>query len=240
MDPQLTVPAVLLAGVVSFASPCFLPVVPVFVGYMAGQSAGHDAAARSRGLRWGAAGHAATFMAAFTLVFGLLWGLARVVTWVVANKDVLRIAGGVLLVLLGLYTARWIRLPFLDRTLRADYNPDMRQPPTMRRSFLLGLAFGAGWTPCIGAMLGAVLTLTATTSTMGKGLGLLLVYAFGLGIPFVLVSAGVVGVTQRLSWFTRHARAVGVVTGLLLIVVGFLMISDLFIYLSSISFFEEL
>ncbi|MCL2455627.1 MAG: cytochrome c biogenesis CcdA family protein [Micrococcales bacterium] len=235
MDPQLTVPVVLLAGVVSFASPCFLPVVPVFAGYMAGQGSWRESG-RAWGQRWAAAGHASTFMAAFAMVFVSLWALVGLVGWVVGDyRDVLRVGGGIVLVLLGLHTASWIRLPFLDRTVRADYHPDTGRSPTVRRSFLLGLAFGAGWTPCIGPVLGGVLGLAVSTPTVGSGVWLLLVFSLGLGIPFVLVSAGVAGVARRLSWFTRHARAVGVVTGLLLVVVGFLMITDLFARLPALA-----
>lgn len=234
MGVQLSLPVVLLAGVVSFASPCFLPVVPVFVGYMAGQDRVVAADAGPRGRRWAAAGHAATFMAAFALVFTVLWALVGLVGWVVGDyRDVLRVGGGIVLVLLGLHTAQWVRLPFLERTVRVGYNPDMRRPPTVRRSFLLGLAFGAGWTPCIGPVLGAVLGLAVSAPTVGRGAGLLVVYSLGLGIPFVLVSAGAVGVARRLRWFVRHARAVGVATGLVLVVVGFLMIADLFSRLSA-------
>lgn len=216
----LTVPLVLLAGVVSFASPCFLPVVPVFVGYLAGRGTGTGRAAAVR--------HAATFVGAFTLVFVLLWSLVGVVGWAVGDhRAILRVAGGAVLIVLGLHTAGLVRVPLADRTLRARYSPAIAEPPTHRRSLLLGLAFGAGWTPCIGPVLGGVLGLATRSDSVLGGAGLLVVYALGLGLPFVLVCAGASGLTRRLSWFARHHRAVSAVSGALLVAVGFLMVADL-------------
>ncbi|MDR1799017.1 MAG: cytochrome c biogenesis protein CcdA [Bifidobacteriaceae bacterium] len=226
----LTVPIVLLAGIVSFASPCFLPVVPVFVGYMTGQAAG---ATTPR--RWAAAAQAGVFMAAFAVVFAALWALVGLIGWAAADaKPALRVVGGAILVLLGLHTAGLINIPLIDRPLRAGYHPDPAAPPAWRRSLLLGLAFGAGWTPCIGPVLGGVLGLTTTTDSLAGGLGLLAVYTLGLGLPFVLVCAGATHLTGRLKWFTRHHRGVAWVTGGLLVAVGFLIITDLFSRLSAL------
>jgi cytochrome c-type biogenesis protein len=219
----LSVPLVLLAGVMSFASPCFLPVVPVFVGYLAGRGGG-----TSPGRRAAAVGHAVTFVGAFTLVFVLMWSLVGVVGWAVGDhRAILRVAGGAVLIVLGLHTAGLVRVPLADRTLRARYSPAITDPPTHRRSALLGLAFGAGWTPCIGPVLGGVLGLATHSDTVLGGAALLLVYALGLGLPFVLVCAGASGLTRRLSWFARHHRVVSAWSGALLVAVGFLMVADL-------------
>jgi cytochrome c-type biogenesis protein len=244
----LTIPLVLLAGVVSFASPCFLPVVPVFVGYMTGGR--HRPATESpritsgdgrpgEAARLSGAAHALIFMAAFGAVFAALWALVGLIGWAAADyRTGLRYAGGAALVVLGLQVAGAIRLPFLDRNLKPGYAPDGGQPPSVRRSVLLGLAFGAGWTPCIGPVLGGVLGLTAAAATVGQGLGLLAVYVLGLGLPFVLVSAGVTGVAERLRWFVVHRRAVEVVTGALLVGLGFLIITGLLTRLSGLVAFH--
>lgn len=254
----ISVSVAFVAGVASFASPCFLPVVPVFVGYMAGRGkpgpsgaavgpgpapapsaavgpgpgdAGQLAVAQrtAAGHRLWAVGNAVAFVAAFSAVFISLWALVGLIGWVVGDyRDVLRIGGGALLILLGLHTAGLIRLPLLDRTLRVGYTPETAEAPTIRRSVLLGLAFGAGWSPCIGPTLGAILGLATNSDSILAGVGLLAVYSVGLGVPFVIAAAGVAGLTRRLSWFTRHHRAVSLVTGGMLIVVGFLMINDLF------------
>ncbi|MDR2347071.1 MAG: cytochrome c biogenesis protein CcdA, partial [Bifidobacteriaceae bacterium] len=159
--------AAVLAGVIAFASPCFLPLVPVWVGYMTGlgeapgqasQGGPLALATRSRQLR--AATHAALFVTAFSAVFMALWGLVALVGWVVADYRVwLRVIGGGLLMLMGLNRAGWISLAAFSRQGGPSYRPDLAEAPTWRRSILLGLAFGAGWTPCIGPVLGAVLGL---------------------------------------------------------------------------------
>ena len=215
------------AGVVSFATPCFLPVVPVFVGYLTGQG-------RPRRRSY-AVGQACAFIVAFAAVFIALWGLVGLIGWVVGSyRTWLRIAGGVVLVLLGLHTAGLIRIGVLDRVLRVNYAPDASQAPSLRRSLLLGLAFGAGWTPCIGSILAAVLGLATTHDSVGQGAVLLAVYSLGLGIPFVLVCAGVSSLLTAMSWFRRHQRVVNIVAGLFMIGVGFLMIADLFSRLAAL------
>ncbi|MCL2316278.1 MAG: cytochrome c biogenesis protein CcdA [Actinomycetia bacterium] len=221
---SLSVLSVLWAGILSFASPCFLPVVPVFVGYLTGQTAATGQTPR----RWFAVGQALAFMAAFTAVFVAVWCLIGLVGWFVGGyRSWLRIAGGIILVILGLHTAGFIQIGFLDRVLRVWYSPDPSQAPSLRRSVLLGLTFAAGWSPCIGSTLGAVLGLAAVRGSVAQGALLLLVYSVGLGIPFVLVCAGVSSVAGRLSWFVKHQRGVNIVIGLLLILVGFVLIANL-------------
>jgi len=229
--------AVWWAGVISFASPCFLPVVPVFVFYLTGQGAvraggaGQPGAARPR--RWFAVGQAVAFIVAFAAVFIALWGLVGLIGWVVGTaRSWLRVAGGIVLVIMGLHVAGLIHIPLLDRVFRVNYTPDADQAPSLRRSLALGLAFGAGWTPCIGAILAAVLGLATTHDSVGAGVILLAVYAFGLGLPFVIVCAGASTLLNRLSWLTKHQRGVNVVVGLFMIAVGFLMIAGLFGWLA--------
>ncbi|MDR0990283.1 MAG: cytochrome c biogenesis protein CcdA [Propionibacteriaceae bacterium] len=226
---------VLLAGVVAFASPCFLPVVPVFIGYLTGQTttkaqATHQPWSR----RLSGAVHALVFLAGFTVVFIGLWALIGLIGWAAADyRGWLRIAGGALLVLLGLHTCGLIRIGLLDRTWRVGYNPDMAQEPTLLRSALLGLGFGAGWSPCIGPALGAVLGLTASGS-VAQGVILLLVFSAGLGLPLVLIAAGATALSNRLGWFVRHRKAVNIVSGVLLIALGFALIADLMSPLTSL------
>lgn len=220
-EQAVTIPLVLLAGVVTFASPCFLPVVPVFVGYLSGTTQTF----RGRGA---AAMQASVFVAAFATVFIALYGLIGLVGYVVNDhQDVLRVIGGSVLIVLGLNLVGLLRLPFLDRTLRVDYHDDMARPPSVKRSVLLGLAFGAGWTPCVGPMLGGVLGLAAAGESAWEGLGLMVVFSLGLGLPFVAICAGASGLAGRLRWFVVHRRGVEAVTGVLLVVVGFLIITDL-------------
>jgi len=213
---------VLLAGLASFASPCFLPVVPVFVGYLTGSTA------PGAGRRRAAVGHCLAFIAAFAAVFIAGWAAVGLVGWAVGDfRRWLRVAAGAVVVVLGLHMARLVTVPVLDRVLALPYSPDGAQPPTLRRSVALGLAFAFGWTPCVGPVLGGVLGLATTTDSVGVGAALLAVYAAGLGLPFVLVCAGASGLLGRLRWLARHRRAVDAVTGALLVGVGFLMMADL-------------
>ncbi|MCL2089964.1 MAG: cytochrome c biogenesis CcdA family protein [Micrococcales bacterium] len=220
-EQVVTIPLVLLAGVVTFASPCFLPVVPVFVGYVSGT------AETFRG-RGAAVTQASVFVAAFATVFIALYGLIGLIGHVIDDRQgLLRVIGGSVLIVLGLNFVGLLRLPFLDRTLRVDYTDDMSRPPSVKRSLLLGLAFGAGWTPCVGPMLGAVMTLAATGESAWAGLGLMVVFSLGLGLPFVAICAGASGLAGRLRWFMVHRREVETTTGVLLMVIGFLIIADL-------------
>ncbi|MCL2466469.1 MAG: cytochrome c biogenesis CcdA family protein [Micrococcales bacterium] len=222
-DQVVTVPVALLAGVLAFASPCFLPVVPVFVGYLSGS--GTTETYRGRGA---AVAQASVFVGAFATVFIALYGLIGLVGQVLADRQsVLRVVGGSVVIVLGLNLLGLVRLPFLDRTLRVDYYDDMTRPPTVKRSVLLGLAFGAGWTPCIGPVLGGVLGLAAQSESVWTGLGLMVVFSLGLGLPFVAVCAGATGLTSRLRWFIVHRRGVEIVTGAMLVVIGFLIIANL-------------
>ncbi|MDR0782483.1 MAG: cytochrome c biogenesis protein CcdA [Propionibacteriaceae bacterium] len=233
---------VLGAGMLSFASPCFLPVVPVFVGYLSGggelETASDDNPGRTAvGLkaRRGAIGQAGIFIAAFSLVFIVLWSLVGLIGWVVGSyRNYLRIGGGILLVIIGLHTARLLVIPLLDRVLQPKYRPDQQAAPNWRRSLALGLAFGAGWTPCIGPILGGVIGLATTSDSLGVGVILMVVYSLGLGIPFILVCAGADWVTSRMKWFLTHQKAVNIVVGLCLVVVGFLMITNLFSRLAAL------
>ena len=224
----ISVLVVLLAGVVSFASPCFLPVVPVFVGYLAGRS---DATPR----RWAAVRQALVFMAAFAAVFIALWGLVGLIGWAVgAYRIWLSRVAGIVLVVIGLHTTGLITIPLLDRVLQVQYSPNRQEAPNMRRSLLLGLAFGAGWTPCIGPVLGGVLMLATTSDSVWTGVLLMVVYSLGLGIPFVLVCAGASSLLNRLKWFADHHKAVNLIVGIFLIIMGFLMIADLMSRLASL------
>jgi cytochrome c-type biogenesis protein len=226
---------VLLAGIVAFASPCFLPVVPVFIGYLTGQATVEDQAApQPITKRLSGAAHAVVFLGGFTVVFIGLWAAIGLVGWAAADyHGVLRIVGGSLLILLGLHTCGLIRFGFLDRTLRNGYHPDMAAAPTVARSALLGLGFGAGWSPCIGPTLGAVLGLTTTTSSVGQGIVLMLVFSAGLGLPLVAIAAGATSLGSRLSWFIKHRKGVNIVSGVLLIALGFAMVADLMGWLTS-------
>lgn len=226
---EVSLPIALVAGVVSFASPCFLPVVPLYIGYMAGEQ---DGATRSRGQ---ALGHALAFVVGFTLVFVGLWlGFGLLGHLLGRHRDLLRIAGGIVLVLMGLHVARLIDIPFLSRQLGGPASGrGTNDRPGLVRSLLLGLAFGAGWTPCIGPTLGAIIGMASLQGGAAPGALLLVAYSIGLGLPFIAVALGAHELGQRLGWLTRHETIVSLASGALLVGVGFLMTTNLYTRLSA-------
>lgn len=226
-----------VAGVASFASPCCLPLVPAWIGYIVGSTPG------GRIPRTLALKQSLAFVAGFAAVFVVLWASIGVVGYLLRDQaGLLRQVGGAVLVLLGLHVAGLVRLPWLGsrwtlstgRLLRRDAaGAVVAQHPTLVRSLLFGVVFAAGWTPCIGPTLGAIILLASLRDTFAEGAVLLLMYALGLGLPFVLVALGADAVRQRLSWFARHEAAVSLVTGGLLVAVGFLMITNLLVRVSA-------
>ena len=204
------------AGMLSFLSPCVLPLVPAYLINLAGESAigGTD---RRRSLA-----HAAVFVAGFSAVFTLLWvGIALLgslggglVVW-------LQRAAGLGLVVLGMHMLGLITIPLLERAtdLRLEGHAS-----GYRRSLLIGIAFGAGWTPCIGPYLALILTMLLNAD-LASGAVLLLAYSLGLGVPFLLVAGGLGSARRALQWVRRHIRAVNAVGGTLVIVMGLLLLS---------------
>lgn len=236
----ITLPLAMLAGLVSFASPCCLPMVPIFVGYMVG-----TATPGTPGARRIAFVQAVAFVLGFTAVFVALWASVGLVGYVLRDyAGVLRLAGGTVLIVMGLHVAGLIRISALYREVRVPIaraagagtvGPGaLATAPSRRRSMLLGAAFAAGWTPCVGPILGGIIGLASVSDSVGQGTALLIAYALGLGIPFVLVAVGVTEVNRRLAWLRRHDAAVSMVTGVMLVLVGFLVISNSFAKLSGL------
>jgi cytochrome c-type biogenesis protein len=229
-----------LAGIVSFASPCCLPLVPAYVSYMVGTTPPGSPSARRVALQ-----QALAFVLGFSVVFVALWASIGLVGYLLQDyMKILRVVGGAVLIVMGLHVAGVIRISALYRTVKVPAGRLAGAPgpggtitmvaPSYGRSALLGVVFAAGWTPCIGPMLGLIIGLASTSSSVGQGTVLLIAYALGLGVPFVLVAVGATEVNQRLTWFRKHEAAVSLVTGGMLIVVGFLMITNLFIKLSGL------
>lgn len=221
-----------IAGVATFASPCCLPMVPVWIGYIVG---GTPAGQRTN--RLVALQQSLAFVVGFAVVFVGLWASIGLVGYLLRGYvDVIRQVAGVLLIVMGLHVAGLITIPFLrnqvslgGRLVRRDASGAVvATRPSVLRSALFGVVFAAGWTPCVGPTLGAIIGMASLNDTFGQGTLLLVVFALGLGLPFVLVALGADAVRQRLAWLTNHQVIVSVVTGALLMVVGFLMLTNLF------------
>lgn len=228
-----------LAGIVSFASPCCLPLVPAYVGYMVGSAP--EGAARRRLL---ALRQALAFVLGFSVVFIALWASVGLIGYVLRDyAGVLRQVGGAVIVFMGLHVAGVINVAALYREVRLPIGvaagPAMgfgQAPaaPSYGRSALLGVVFAAGWTPCIGPILGGIIGLATVSASVAEGTVLLVAYAAGLAVPFILVAVGATAVSDRLGWLRHHHQAVSLVTGLMLVLVGFLMITNTFVRLSTL------
>jgi cytochrome c-type biogenesis protein len=204
------------AGLLSFLSPCVLPLVPSYIGFLTGMSLPEMASRRRVALL-----HALLFVLGFSLVFMVLGAsataLGRALNY---YQHWLQRIGGVLIILFGLVCLGVIRAPFLTQERRLQME---QKPVGLLGSALVGMAFGAGWTPCIGPVLGAILGLAATTQDLSRGLLLLALYSAGLAVPFLLAAAAL---DAFLDWFQRFRRYLPWVmraSGALLIFVGILM-----------------
>ena len=207
------------AGLLSFLSPCVLPLIPSYVTFVTGLSLEDVQRSRKTALI-----HALLFVVGFSLIFLALGATATALgRLLLVNRRWISRIGGILVVLLGLYLLGAFNMRFLSRERRVHITD---KPLGYLGSVLVGVAFGAGWSPCIGPILGGILTYTATQAELRRGLVLLSAYSLGLAIPFVIAA---VAVERFISIFQRHrAKLVWVdrVAGTLLIIVGVLMMTN--------------
>ncbi len=209
------------AGLLSFLSPCVLPLVPSYIGFLTGMSLSEMGDRRRVAL-----GHALLFVLGFSLVFVLLGASATALGRALNYYQLwLQRIGGVLIIGFGLICLGVIKVGFLSQERRLQVE---QKPVGYLGSALVGMAFGAGWTPCIGPVLGAILGLAATAHDLSRGMLLLAVYSAGLAVPFLIAA---VALDAFLGWFQRFRRYlpwVMRVSGVLLIFVGILMVTGEF------------
>jgi cytochrome c-type biogenesis protein len=221
--PLLAAAAVaVLAGAVSFASPCVVPLVPGYLAYLAGL-VGADApgATPAPAARWRVAGAAALFVAGFTVVFGaIMVGVVWLADALVRNETLLQRAGGIVMIVMG---AAFVGLiPALQRERRVHWVPRAG----VWGAPLLGAVFGLGWVPCVGPTLAGVVAVAAGTGGGSlRGVVLTLAYCAGLGLPFVAMALGASGAVRALGWLRRHTRGIQVGGGVLLVAVGLLLVT---------------
>ncbi|MFA4837276.1 MAG: cytochrome c biogenesis protein CcdA [Dehalococcoidia bacterium] len=217
-----SLPIVFGAGILSFLSPCVLPLVPVYLANMAGVSVlDRDSGV---GFRTPLV-HTLIFVAGFTVIFTALGASAGLLGFFAgAHRDVLsKIAGG-LLIFFGIFLIASLKIPWLNYQKHVGIG--IGSGTGYLRSFLIGSAFALGWTPCVGPILGGILTLAYDSETAWRGSYLLLVYSLGLGIPFIIMSLAVSPISAYLKRFSRYTPLASLVGGVLLIVVGALIYFD--------------
>ena len=228
MTDSIGLAGVFLAGTISFLSPCVLPLVPGYLSFITGMSL-EDL--RSGVDRRAALTHSLLFVSGFTLIFVLMGASASFLGQFFRAYDVwIARIGGVIIIVLGLYLAGVLRLTPLDRERRVHLND---KPVGHLGTLGVGAAFAAGWTPCIGPMLGTALTLAATAEYMWAGVGYLFVYSMGLALPFLLATLAVDAFLRGFQRFRHLLPALQVGAGVLLIVVGVMLVSGTFTLLST-------
>ncbi len=210
------------AGVLSFLSPCVLPLVPSYLAFLGGMAlTGQEGKRPTRPVLLL---HAALFILGFSLVFVALGASISLLGRVLFQyQDTVRRVGGVLIVLFGLIVAGVIKLPWLLRDWRVHFR---ERPAGFLGSVFVGITFGAGWTPCVGPVLGSILTLAGTAQTAGTGMQMLAAYAAGLGIPFFLSALLLDRFAGFFERFRPLLRFVDLVAGAILVLVGILLITN--------------
>ena len=218
MIHDVSIPAALIAGIISFLSPCVLPLVPPYLIYLTGATiehvaTGEQAAASKRAVMLSAL----MFVLGFSTVFIALGASASVIGGLIrAWSAQLSIAAGIVIIVMGLHFLGLTRIAFLMREGRLS----IPKPVGLGGAYVMGLAFAFGWTPCIGPILAAILSVAASEATVAKGAGLLAVYSAGLGIPFLLAAFMIEQFSSLLARLKRHLASVERAMGVLLVLTG--------------------
>lgn len=220
-DPSLGLAVAFLAGILSFLSPCVLPLVPSYLGFVTGMNA-----AEMTDRRRVAMIQATLFVLGFTTIFLLLGAGATAIGGALrTHKDLVGRVGGVLIIFFGLVSMGVIKIPALQMESRVHLK---EKPLGVLGAFLVGVAFGAGWTPCLGPILGGILTLAGTQETLGRGMVLLGAYSAGLAIPFLMAAWAVESFFDWFQRFRRYLPWVQRVSGALLVIVGLMLVTGKF------------
>lgn len=218
---NITLFAAFFAGLLSFISPCVLPLIPVYLGYLSGSTITGDEPP-SRKLVFS---HALLFVGGFTFVFVVVFGVpfGFLGGFLGTFSQYLVWAGGILLIVFGLHTMGIINIPIFNMQKKMEYGQE--QAPSYARSAIVGMTFAAGWTPCIGPLLGAILTLALQGQNVGLSMLYLFVYSMGLAVPFLITAWMLTAATSRLKALNRHMQLIERVSGAFILIVGVLLVT---------------
>lgn len=212
------------AGLLGFFSPCVLPLIPGYISFVSGVSLAELQGGHGRRPLGRVVAATVAFVLGFSVVFTALGASASLVgAFVLRNREILSRIGGILVLLLGLSVLGVVRLPGLSRERRV---PLTRRPAGFVGAFLVGMAFAFAWTPCIGPVLAAILTLAATTQRAGDGAALLFAYSLGLGVPFLGTAALLTAALGALRRVLRYTRAIEAASGAFLVLMGVALLFD--------------
>lgn len=218
---NVTVATALLAGVLSFVSPCVLPLVPAYISFMTGVSVTSMRSAKGATQRWQAGLHSLFFVLGFSTVFVALGASATFMSRILLqHMQILAQVGGGLIILFGLHYMGVFRIGFLNMEARFNLQ---QKPPGLLGAYLIGLAFAFGWTPCVGPILAGILAIAGVQESVGQGVALLAIYSAGLGIPFILAGLAINVFFQFFTRIRNYLRLLEIFSGALLVAVGLLI-----------------
>ncbi len=220
---QVSIWLAFLAGLASFLSPCVFSLVPAYVGYLGGRAAGGE----GRSNRWVTFSHGLAFVFGFSMVFVLFGVLAALAGALLYDLRILLAkVGGIVVIIFGLHMIGLFHIPFLAYDTRVSEAPDPKWGYVS--SALMGVFFSAGWSPCVGPVLGTILTLAFNGGSLSQGAVLLSSYSAGLAIPFLLAALGIGWVTVILRKYAKTMRYVEIAMGILLVIIGVLLFTGIF------------
>ncbi len=234
---EVSIPLAFLAGLASFLSPCVFALVPAYVGYLSGRAVAL-VPGRAASNRWETLTHGLAFVMGFSIVFILLGIAASALGALLYDmRDWLAKIGGVIVILFGLHMTGILRIKYLEYDLRPQTSQDLQR--SYISSALMGIFFSAGWSPCVGPTLGAILTLAARGGNVAEGVQLLTAYSSGLAIPFLLAALGIGWVTAILRKFQKTLHWIEIAMGVVLIIVGLLLFFGVFEQLARYGWFID-
>jgi cytochrome c-type biogenesis protein len=220
----VTYPAALAAGLLSFFSGCVLPLIPAYFTFISGYSLDQLTEAPSVAIRRKVMLSTLAFVLGFSAVFILMGASASLLGgFMVRYQDIIRVAGGILILVMGLHLTGLIRIRRLEFEKRVHIK---EKPLHLFGTFLVGMAFGAGWSPCIGPLLGSILIIAGNQETIWQGVGLLSVYSLGLALPFLIISVFIHFVLAFIRRANKLIRYVNVTAGILLMLMGALLLTN--------------
>ena len=230
---EIGLPIAFLAGAASVVSPCVLALIPAYVSYLSGLSLGElSAGGGASRFRHRVLAGAVLFILGFTLVFVAFGATATALgRLLLVYQDVIRKLAGILVILFGIYLTGLVPMPFLDQERRLDLG---RLPRGPLGAFPVGMAFAAGWTPCVGPALASILFLAGTQQTLRQGVILLLAYSLGMGLPFLVMALLIGRFQEWLPRLTRHSRWISLASGTLVAAVGVMLYTNAFFRLAGL------
>lgn len=230
---SIGITAAFIAGVLSFLSPCVLPLVPAYLSYISGSSIEELKTARNSSVIWRTGIRSIAFVFGFSVVFVLIGAGATWLGQILAEKlDILTKIAGVIIFIFGLHTLGVFRIRALFSEKRFHTLPKISGIPG---AILIGMMFALGWTPCIGPVLSGIIALAANSGTVHQGILLLIMYSLGLGIPFIIAGFAASSIMNYISAMKKHFRIVEIASGVILLIIGVMIFTGSFQRLSDIA-----